>query len=378
MNTLYDDIRPYANSELQAALRTVLENKEFEQVISIFAPHIDFAEIKRQVPNFHTLLDFQKAFIAPIIQMLVDKLCTSLTSSGLENLKGVGIIMSNHRDIVMDPSFLCLTLINNGIDSCEVGIGDNLLKNEWIKILVRANKCFLVKRGLTPRDMAKTFIELSSYINHTIKDNGNSVWIAQREGRAKDSNDRTQESILKMFAISGKGSFIENLKAINICPLSISYEYDPCDYLKAKEFQQKRDNPDFVKGEKDDFLSMQTGINGYKGAVHYAFTPIINHRLEEIERTTTNKKEQATAICRICDEQIFSAYRIYPVNMIAYDRLRGSSEFVGKYSVEEFATVDKYFARQLDRIEMGNKDEKFLMDKLLEMYAMPLINQLSV
>ncbi len=377
-NITYNDIRPYLNSEIQEALRGLLKEDEFKYVISQFAPQLDLAELEASVPHFQTIFQFQKAVVAPILKILVEKLCTGFTSSGVELLTEPGILMSNHRDIVIDPTFLCYTLILAGRDTCEIGIGDNLLKREWIKTLVRLNKSFIVKRDLQPKEMAKTFVELSGYINHTIKDNDNYIWIAQREGRAKDSNDRTQESILKMFALGGEGNFIESLKNLNIYPLCISYEYDPCDYLKAKEYQQRRDNENFKKDEKDDLTSMQTGIMGYKGHIHYAFTPCINPQLDEIAARGLNRKEQSAEICRICDEQIFSAYKIYAINMVAYDILLDTDRFAGEYTVKERAEVEKYLMGQLEKIEVENKDGDYLMRKMLEMYANPLINQLSV
>ncbi len=389
-NTLYNGIRPYYNSELKEALTSLLIDEEFRGIVSNFAPHINLDDIQKLSASFQTLLDFQKAFVAPILKSMIGKLCNNFTSSGLEYIEEQGLFMSNHRDIVVDPTFLCYNLILNGKNTCEIGIGDNLLKKEWIRNLVRVNKCFIVKRDLEVREMAKTFVELSSYINHTIKDNGNTVWIAQREGRAKDSNDRTQESILKMFALGGNGTFIERIKALNIQPLAISYEFDPCDYLKAQEFQLRRDNLNFKKGKEDDLISMKTGIMGYKGDIHYAFTPCINSKLETLERGNLNKKEQAAEICKICDEQIFEAYKIFPINIVALEML---AELDGEYSAaankltneyleicndENRDIARRYIYGQLAKINIDNKDESYLLRKLLEMYANPLINQLSI
>ncbi len=378
-NILYNDIRPYTESEIQDVITTLVDDPEFQYVIANFAPQIDLKQLKVNSSNFNTVLDFQKALVVPIIESLIDKLCTSFTPSGTENLQSYGILMSNHRDIVIDPTFLCYALISSNYNTCEIGIGDNLLKRPWIQTLVRLNKSFIVRRDLKPKELAKALTQLSGYINHTIKDNNNHVWIAQREGRAKDSNDRTQESIIKMFALGGtSSSLIENIKQLNIHPTCISYEYDPCDYLKAKEMQQRRDNPDFKKSPQDDLTSMQTGILGFKGNIHYAFTPCINPKIEQIESHNLNRKEQCAEICRICDEQIWNAYKIYPINMIAHDLLHNNKQFADKYTPQQAEEINKYLNNQLNKIDLDNPDKHFLMECILKMYANPLINQLSV
>ena len=313
--------------------------------------------------------------IRPILEALISTSATSLTVSGEEQISSIpSVFLSNHRDIVMDPSLLALSLMRVTGNTCEVAIGDNLLATEWIRTLVRLNRCFIVKRGLTPRDMAKSFMQLSSYIRYAVTDKKVNVWIAQREGRAKDSNDRTQESLIKMLALSGNADFIENLKSLNICPLSISYEFDPCDYLKAAEFQLKRDNADYKKTKADDLLSMQTGIMGWKGRVHYAFTESINTKLDEIAQSGMNKKDQAAAVCALCDHQIHAAYQLYPINRWAYEQLTGDTKYADVDTAEERAMAEKYLRGQLAKINIPNKDEEYLWHKLLEMYANPFIN----
>jgi hypothetical protein len=222
--------------------------------------------------------------------------------------------------------------------------------------------------------MAKSFMQLSSYIRYAITEKRVSAWIAQREGRAKDSNDRTQESLIKMFALSGKADFIDNLKSLNLSPLAISYEFDPCDYLKAAEFQLKRDNADYKKSKADDLLSMQTGITGYKGRIHYAFTPCINPKLDEIAQNCANKKGQAAAVCAVIDAQIHSAYQLYAINRWAYEQLTGDTQYATVDAPDERAMAEKYLRGQLTKINIPNKDEEFLWHKLLEMYANPFIN----
>ncbi len=371
----FEDIRPCNDDEIGKKLLELMQDEQFMHLMKNYFPMVDLTQIAQSGKSFSNLVEFQNVVIRPILESLISKAATSLTVSGEEQISSIpSVFLSNHRDIVMDPSLLALSLMRVTGNTCEVAIGDNLLATEWIRTLVRLNRCFIVKRGLTPRDMAKSFMQLSSYIRYAVTDKKVNVWIAQREGRAKDSNDRTQESLIKMLALSGNADFIENLKSLNICPLSISYEFDPCDYLKATEFQLKRDNADYKKTKADDVLSMQTGIMGWKGRVHYAFTESINPKLDEIAQSGMNKKDQAAAVCALCDHQIHAAYQLYPINRWAYEQLTGDTKYADVDTAEERATAEKYLRGQLAKINIPNKDEEYLWHKLLEMYANPFIN----
>ena len=374
----FEDIRPCNDDEIGKKLLELMQDEQFMHLLKNYFPMVDLTQIAQSGKGFSNLVEFQNVVIRPILESLISKAATSLTVSGKEQISSIpSVFLSNHRDIVMDPSLLALSLMRVTGNTCEVAIGDNLLATEWIRTLVRLNRCFIVKRGLTPRDMAKSFMQLSSYIRYAVTDKKVNVWIAQREGRAKDSNDRTQESLIKMLALSGNADFIENLKSLNICPLSISYEFDPCDYLKAAEFQLKRDNADYKKTKADDLLSMQTGIMGWKGRVHYAFTESINTKLDEIAQSGMNKKDQAAAVCALCDHQIHAAYQLYPINRWAYEQLTGDTKYADVDTAEERAIAEKYLRGQLAKINIPNKDEEYLWHKLLEMYANPFINYLK-
>ena len=371
----FEDIRPCNDDEIGKKLLELMQDEQFMHLLKNYFPMVDLTQIAQSGKGFSNLVEFQNVVIRPILESLISKAATSLTVSGEEQISSIpSVFLSNHRDIVMDPSLLALSLMRVTGNTCEIAIGDNLLATEWIRTLVRLNRCFIVKRGLTPRDMAKSFMQLSSYIRYAVTDKKVNVWIAQREGRAKDSNDRTQESLIKMLALSGNADFIENLKSLNICPLSISYEFDPCDYLKAAEFQLKRDNADYKKTKADDLLSMQTGIMGWKGRVHYAFTESINTKLDEIAQSGMNKKDQAAAVCALCDHQIHAAYQLYPINRWAYEQLTGDTKYADVDTAEDRAIAEKYLRGQLAKINIPNKDEEYLWHKLLEMYANPFIN----
>ena len=268
-------------------------------------------------------------------------------------------------------------LIDNGFDTtCEIAIGDNLLSLPWVKDLVRVNKSFIVERDLPIRQMLASSKLLSEYMHYAINEKNENIWIAQREGRAKDSNDRTQEAVLKMMAIGGEGDTIDRLKDLHIVPLAISYEFDPCDYLKAQEMQLKRDNADYKKTAQDDVLSMQTGIMGYKGYVHYHCAPCIDGFLDTLERDMP-KSDLFPTIARHIDQEIYRNYRFYPSNFIACDLLAGSTELCQHYTDEDKAAFEQYLGRQLAKIDIPHKDETFLRERMLEMYANPFKNFLN-
>lgn len=375
----FDEIRCFKNEEVHAALERLSEEKQFMKVMSTVYPLLPKEVIKQRLMTFQSNFSFQKEIIYPFLQYLEANKTTGIKLNGVEMIQkeDAYLYISNHRDIILDSAFLCGKFIEKGMDTVEIAIGDNLLIYPWIEDLARVNKSFIVKRGLSARSVLESSQRLSAYIAHTITDKKQSVWIAQREGRAKDSNDKTQESLLKMFNMSGEGAFIENLIQLNICPLSISYEYDPCDFLKAKEFQLRRDQPEFKKQAQDDLINMETGVMGYKGKVVYEITGSINNDLREIGEKFNHRNEQIAQTALLIDKRIHSNYSIFANNRIAYDLLQGEDRFKHEYSLMEKLDFEHYLSKQISKIEIENKDENFLRKKLLEMYANPLINKLE-
>ncbi|HEY6915787.1 MAG TPA: 1-acyl-sn-glycerol-3-phosphate acyltransferase, partial [Paludibacter sp.] len=353
--------------------------KQFMKVLSTIYPLMPKEVIKQRLLSFHSNYSFQKEMVYPFLQYLEANMTKGIDLNGLDKIDKSKpyLYISNHRDIILDSAFLCGKLIEKEMDTVEIAIGDNLLIYPWIEDLVRVNKSFIVKRGLSARQILESSQRLAAYIAYTINAKNQSIWIAQREGRAKDSDDRTQESLLKMFNMSGTGSFIENISKLNICPLSISYEYDPCDFLKAMEMQQRRDSSCFKKQPQDDLINMQTGVMGYKGKVVYQITGDINRDLQRIAAETTNRNEQIELTAELIDRRIHANYTIFANNKIAYDLLKKDNQFGNEYSTMEKLDFEKYLSMQIAKIDLENKDEDFLMRKLLEMYANPLINQLA-
>lgn len=379
MNTEFDDIRCYNNDEIHEALIRLCDEKKFMKVVSTIYPLLPKEQIKQRLLAFNDTHSFQTEFIYPFLQDLEANLTKGIdfiTSKKFNEQKPY-LYISNHRDIILDSAFLCAKLIDRKLESVEIAIGDNLLIFPWIEELVKVNKSFIVKRGLSPRQVLESSNKLSKYIAYTIAKKQQSIWLAQREGRAKDSDDRTQASLLKMLNMSGKDKIAVNLSQLNICPLSISYEYDPCDYLKAKEFQQKRDNPDFKKHPSDDLINMQTGVMGYKGKITYKTDGDINAEILALGEQITDKTALYTAIAALIDNRIHSNYEIYNVNKIAYDILHKTTTYDKDYSMMERLDFEKYLEQQIQKIELENKDHSFLSIKILEMYSNPLKNHLE-
>lgn len=373
--TEFDEIRPYNDDELPQVLEELIADPAFINAACAAIPNVSFEMLAYQMRSCKTKQDFQKTFCYGILWKIAEDYTDGLTldHTALPDKKKAYTYLSNHRDIILDSGFLSILLIDQGMDTVEIAIGDNLLIYPWIKKLVRVNKSFIVQRALTMRQMLESSARMSRYMHYTVSVKNQSIWMAQREGRAKDSNDLTQDSILKMLAMGGEGHILDRLMEMNIAPTAISYEYDPCDYLKAQEFQLKRDVEGYKKTTQDDLKNMQTGLFGYKGKVHFQVAPCINDVLSTLDRSLSKPELYAT-ISTLVDKRIHANYRIYPSNYVAHDLLSGQATFSAQYTVEEKQRFEAYVDKQLARIDIPNKDLPFLREKMLLMYANPLIN----
>lgn len=372
----FDDIRPFLPEELPEVFDRLIKDESFQNVIKTIHPDVPVEKIAELIRSCKSNYEFQLKLIYPILEKLLSKASTGMTSDYTNINKCNGFtFVSNHRDIVLDSALLDVTLINNGYDTVEIAIGDNLLVFPWIKDLVRVNRSFIVQRALTMRQMLMASAKMSRYMHYVIKEKQSNLWIAQREGRAKDSNDLTQESVIKMMAMGGESKdVIENLKEMNIVPLAISYEYDPCDYLKAEEFQNKRDIEGFKKSQQDDLDNMRIGIFGYKGHIHYHAAPCINDWLDRIDPNTP-KTDLFRIIAEHIDQEIHKNYRLYPCNKAALSLL--DDKYINISSDEERAVFEKYLESKMKQITLKNPDYDFLRNRLLTMYAYPALNQIK-
>ncbi|MBP5337700.1 MAG: 1-acyl-sn-glycerol-3-phosphate acyltransferase [Prevotella sp.] len=380
----FDDIRPYEPEEMKEAFEGLLNDRHFNAVMKGFAPWLPKwlrnGLLRLAFTGVKTPLDFQIRFMKPVVKYIIRKHTDGCTFDDTEvkslnaepsTLNQRYTFISNHRDIVLDSAFLDVMLVESGYPTTvEIGIGDNLLIYPWIKRLVRMNKAFTVRRGLSPREMLASSQLMSRYIHYAVTQKRENIWIAQREGRAKDSDDRTHDAVLKMLAMGGE------LKELDIVPLTISYEYDPCDYLKAQEMQQKRDNPAFKKSKQDDLDNMRTGILGYKGRVHYHCGTPVNQWLAELE--SLPRHEFFAELAQRMNVEIFKGYRLYPCNYIAADLLDGGNKQAENYTDADKSRFEQYLQGQISKISLPQKDEPFLRQCILTMYANPLRNKMKV
>lgn len=374
----FDSIRPFEPEELSSAYESLLADPQFLHVLELIAPGVPVEAIKQKAFACKTNLDFQKAFCYPFLEKLLAKASTGCEIDASEvDTNGRYTFMSNHRDIVLDSAFLDKLLLDAGFSTtCEIGIGDNLLTLPWVATLVKINKSFTVVRGLLSRKKLEEAKRLSSYIHFAIREKRENIWIAQREGRCKDSNDRTQEAVLKMLALGGEGSVIDRLIDLHIVPTSISYEFDPCDILKAQEFQSKRDDPEWKKGPKDDLISMKTGIMGYKGHIHYHLAACLDDFLRQLDPKMPKQEVYSRVVERV-DRDIHKRYLLYPCNYIALDELKGTQDFTSHYTEADKLKFNKYVEMQMSKVTIPNPDTDYLHHRLLEMYANPAINHLA-
>lgn len=394
----FDEIRPYEAGEMKQAFNDLLNDRQFSVMLKGFVPWLPKSLrnglLKLAFIGVKTPLDFQMRFMKPIVWHIIHKHTdgttfddTALKGNHISHLSSLTshlderyTFVSNHRDIVLDSAFLDVLLVKAGYPTTvEIGIGDNLLIYPWIKTLVRMNKAFTVRRGLTAHEMMRSSQLMSRYIHYAVTQKRENIWIAQREGRAKDSSDHTQDAVLKMLAMGGTvvgGLAADSLRELNIVPLTISYEFDPCDYLKAQEFQQKRDNPGFKKSRQDDLDNMKTGIFGYKGRVRYTCAAPINTWIDEL--SDLPKTECFKALAERMDREIYRGYVLYPCNYIALDELEGGKTYVDHYTQQDKERFEQYLQGQLAKIKIPNKDEAFLRERMLTMYANPVRNYLKV
>ncbi|MDD6783528.1 MAG: acyltransferase [Prevotellaceae bacterium] len=378
--TQFDDIRPFTSEELPSVIDQLLNDENFRNVIGLVFPKMPFEEFAAKAKQCKSPLDFQKAFCYPFLKDLAAKKTTGVTMDcSAISKQGNYTFISNHRDIVLDSAFLSMLLIDNDFGTTtEIAIGDNLLIYPWIEKLVRVNKSFIVHRGLTIRQQLSSSIQISAYMHYAIQQKKENIWIAQRQGRAKDSNDITQRSIIKMFGMAGDGDLISRLKQLNLAPTAISYEYDPCDYLKAKEFQQKRDNPNHKKAPNDDLINMNTGIFGWKGKVVYKPAQCLNQWLDTLDPSTPNNDIYGLLKDKI-NLEIHKNYTLYPNNYVAVDLLSNNSYWADqqKYTLQDKQNFEQYLSQRISLVDLENPDTEFLRQTILAMYANPLLNYIK-
>ena len=373
----FDAIRCYYNDDVPSKLWPLADRPEIEAFVKGAFPQVDMEQIRQTIRSCKTIKEFQTKIVLYFLDLLSKASCDAIASHNVESIdfsRG-HVFVTNHRDIVLDSAYLNMLLGKSGKETCEIAIGNNLFAAPWIEDLVRVNKSFVVRRDLTGRQMLESSKILSAYIRQEVYDKNLTVWIAQREGRSKDNSDNTQSSVIKMLAMGGPSrDLMQNIRDLHIVPVAISYEFDPCDYLKAAEFQLKRDNPEWKKTKADDVKSMVTGMRGYKGRVNYTFTRELNPIFDTFP-WIDDKSAQVNCVCQTIDRELHNAMVLYPINYLAYDLKYATDKYAKMYTDEERAKAADYLNGQLAKIDIPDKDEEFLWQMLLTMYSNPVANK---
>ncbi len=367
----FDEIRPYINEEVPEVMKRIVRERGFLNFIKTFFPEHSTKTIIEKLLKINNIAEFQRNWVYPLVHRIIQKTINKLTVSGLSNLDNSQnyLFISNHRDIVLDSALLQYIIVNQGFNTTQIAIGSNLLILDWIIDLVKLNRTFIVKRDVPQKELYHYSVNLSKYIRFVITEENDSIWLAQREGRTKKGDDKTQISLLKMLNLSGEKDFFENFEELNILPLSISYEYEPMVVAKVQELYNREINPEYKKTKLEDLNSMDGGIENYKGNVHYGFgTPLkdLLHKIKDIKR----RKERFEALAKLIDNEIYKNYKLTPFNYIASDILFGTNHEL-YYTKEDKERFLEHFNDAIKQFQ-GNIEQMKKM--FIEIYAMPVKN----
>ncbi len=378
VNNEFEDIRPYTDEEAVAGLARIASHPMVYAVSKYLFPRKPINTLSKMLRQIRGVDDFQKTIMYTAVEWVLQNTVTDFTSDGVENLHGIEknfLAMSNHRDIVLDPAFTLYTLFRAGLPLTQVAVGDNLLANDTVEVLLRSNGMIKVVRGISARELYLSSLTLSRYIRQTVTSGPGSVWIAQRQGRTKNGLDTTEQGLLKMFDMSGEGSFVENFSALHIVPMSISYEYEPCDFRKAREVLISRTQK-YVKKPDEDMHSILTGIRQQKGRVHlHIGTPLSEAEIEAAANCGGNDRYQF--IRRAVDRRVIEGYRLFKTNYMGYDLMNGTSKYTDYYTPEDLEAFKAYTEHKLGKLEK-RLDKDACRDIFWHIYGNPVVSKESL
>jgi len=368
----FDEIRPYFDQEVPESMTRMLADPVFARVLkNYFIDDSKIQEIRDAMLQIREVEAFQLRFMVPLFENIIKSSSNGLIIEGLDRLEKDRsyLFISNHRDIVLDSALLNVLMYRYGYKSTEIAMGSNLLIYQWIEDLSRVNRSFIIKRNIPVRQMLESSKLLSSYIRNSVTNNGNSIWIAQREGRAKDGLDVTSPALLKMLNMSNKRNFTQGYQELSIVPMAISYEIEPCGNEKVAELLKRQLDPEFQKSEKDDLLSMISGLKNQKGRIQIQFgTPIGRSALKRISKEG-NINDRLKQLAEYIDKQIYINYKLFPNNFIAYDLYFNCNKYIDKYTTEE---LKLFIELTHQRLKLVNEDREDAMQLWLKMYATPV------
>ena len=371
--TPYEDIAPYNDEEASAALAKVADHPNVPWISKYIFSNQPETYLRDILKNIHSVDEFQRLVMSRAIEWVIEKSVHNFSYDGLAKLQSVEgnyVAMSNHRDIILDPAFTQIILNRNQMPLTEICVGDNLLKSKTIEGLIRSNRMIKVIRGISARELYLSSQVLSKYIRESVTSGKGSVWIAQRQGRTKDGIDVTEQGLLKMLDMSGSKDFVQNFLELNIVPLSISYEYEPCGIYKAREILISRTQK-YVKTENEDLQSIMMGIKQWKGNVHLNFgDPLTEDEIREASFCDKNDRYQM--IRHAVDVRVIGGYRLWNTNYIAYDLANHTFKYADRYTPEEAEAFIAFTEKQLDQVEPTlNREE--LRDIFLRIYGNPVM-----
>lgn len=370
----FEDIRPYYDHEINPALKRITSSPGFGKILDFIFPEKDHKKITDDLNNTYSALDFQKKFMYPLVGSIVKSTSNGLTFSGFEHLSAETpcLFVSNHRDIVLDSAILQYLLVDQGLPTTEITFGSNLMTDQFVIDFGKVNRMYKVYRGTNRSELIQNSKVLSAYIRYSIKEKKVSSWIAQRNGRTKDGDDRTETGLLKMFNISAKKEFHDSFKELNIVPVSISYEYEPCSAFKVNELLLSATDTPYIKKKGEDLQSIVTGITQQKGHIHISLCSPVNKYIDSIQESNYNAK--IIRLAQMIDSDIYKNYKLWPTNYIAFDILHEDNKYSKLYTTEQKESFIQYMNKEL----AGFKDnKKAAEDIFLKIYSNPVLNSLK-
>ncbi len=373
--TEFSDIAPFNDEEAAAALARVSLHPATPWVSKYIFPNQPETYLRDILQSIHSVDEFQSMVMSKAVEWVIATTVKEFTYNGLDNIKSIDgcyLAMSNHRDIILDPAFTQIVLFRNNLPMTQIAVGDNLLSHKSVELLIRSNRMIKVIRGISARELYLSSQLLSRYIRETITSGSGSVWIAQRQGRTKNGIDTTEQGLLKMCDMSGTKDFVQNFKELNIVPMSISYEYESCDILKARELLISRTQK-YVKTENEDLQSILMGIKQQKGNVHLEINKPLTEE-EIMEAACCDKNDRYQSIRHTMDRRIISGYKLWKTNYIAYDIVNPGGKYSDKYTPEDLASFKAYIDGQLKKVE-PTLDQDELRDILLHIYSNPVLSK---
>lgn len=369
----FDSIRHYHDSEVQNALSEIVNHPMFKSLIGFTFPDKSETELKEIYTSINSIDDFQSKIIYHSLQRVLAISSEGVTTSGFDKLDpdGAYLYISNHRDILLDTSLLNVLLMEHGKKLTASAIGDNLVTKSFILALAKLNRNFLVRRGLSPRELLMSSKLMSEFIYFLLTEDKRPVWIAQREGRTKDGNDATNPGVLKMIGMaSDEKEVMDYFKKLKIVPVSISYEYDPTDKLKMPQLLAQLKEEVYIKGKNEDFINIMGGVLGQKKHIHIHVGDVIDKQIDEIKANFDTSNKQVQALANLLDKEIISNYKLWPTNYIAYDIVHQTNKFSDKYTENEKQVFIKRLGLRVD------KENEQLLQGFLAMYSNPVVNKL--